>query len=115
MARASRLKTVKGGPQGKDAQVTILIPTVGDMRHQRKITLQLIKEYGDDAEEVEANANQYLASHVVDWNWKNDEDVIFTLPSKDLTVLPLLTQEELNFIARAMSGQAPEEEADRKK
>jgi len=115
MARASRVKTVKGGPQGPDAKVVVLIPTVGEMRHQRKVTLSLMKEHGDDAEEVEANANQYLADHVLEWNWTDDEGKVFDLPRTNQAVLAELTQEELNFIAQVMAGQNPEEVADRKK
>lgn len=115
MARASRMKTIKGGPQGKEAYVILLIPTVGEMRAQRKDTMALIKEHGEDSEVVEANANEYLASHVVEWNWVNDENITFELPRKDLTVLPLLTQEELNFIAQGLAGRNPAEEEERKK
>lgn len=115
MARASRVKTIKGGPQGADAKLVLLIPTVGEMRHQRKITMALMKEKGDDSEEVEENANQYLAEHVLEWNWVDDEGKVFDLPRNNKEVLPLLTQEELNFIAKAMAGQNEEETADRKK
>lgn len=115
MARASRLKTVKGGPQGPEASVVLLIPTVGEMRAQRKMTLADIKALGEDAEEVEAGANAYLGNHVISWNWVNDDNEVFELPSKNPGILAELTQDELNFIAQALSGQLPAEEEDRKK
>lgn len=115
MARASRLKTIFGGPQGEGKKVILIIPTIGEMRHQRKETLALIEKLGNEAEEVEANANGYMADHIVDWNWEDDDGKVFPLPRTDPAVLHLLTQEELNFIALAMAGQSSDEVANRKK
>lgn len=115
MPSRNRTRNIPGGPQGADARLEIIIPTVDENRAQQA----LISEYQAIAEQdpemipviqekIEVAARQYIANHVKSWNWVDDSDSPLALPSADYNVLGLLIREELDFIAKALNGQIGE-------
>ena len=115
MPSRNRTRTIKGGPQGTDAVLEIIIPTVDENRAQQAVITQyqaLAKEdeskVGEAQELIEVAAREYIASHVKFWNWVDDDGKELTLPSADYNVLGELIREELDFIAKALNGQVGE-------
>lgn len=115
MPSRNRTRTIKGGPQGADAVLEIIIPTVDENRQQQAIITQYQSIASEDAnkvgemqEAIEVAAREYIAAHVKFWNWVDDDGKELTLPSADYNVLGELIREELDFIAKALNGQVGE-------
>ncbi len=111
MPSRNRVRKIFGGPQGEDAVVVILIPTVGEMREQSK----LAKSLGPESDEAEESARKYLAAHVLEWNWMLDEKEPLASPFDNPEVFGLLMREELTFIGQALAGNAQQVADEQKK
>jgi hypothetical protein len=111
MPTRNRVRKITGGPQGDDAVVVILIPTVGEMREQNK----LAKSLGPESDEAEDAARKYLAAHVLDWNWMLDETTKLPNPHENPEVFAVLMQDELRFIGQALAGNAQQVAEEQKK
>lgn len=112
MAR-NRVKTVEGylPTQGEGSKIVFLSPTVGEQKHQQK----LLKAETESPEVQEKIANDYMANHMLDWNWKDDEDKPLPKPHGNPDVFDLITGDEIQFIARSLAGLSEEDVANRKK
>ncbi len=136
MPKRVRTQTIIGGPQGEDAKVVILMPTYGESRQytkqltllERKINALIQQsESGDDPDEtlatnLEALTDQlstatsvYLSSHLLEWNWVDDNDDPLPKPHNDETVIDNLTNEEIAFVRDALNGATAQQEDGRKK
>jgi hypothetical protein len=111
MPQRNRSRQFTGGPQGDDAWVLVLIPTLGELRSNQK----LIKTLGRESDEAEEAARKYLAAHTLQWNWVDDEGKAFPSPHKNHEIFGELTNEEMRFIANAMNGAAGESIEESKK
>jgi hypothetical protein len=111
MPQRTRIRTIKGGPQGEDASITIVIPTVGEMRAQGNSTRNLDRA----SDEMENSARAYLSRHVRAWNWVDDEGKPMPKPHDNPDVFGDLTPDELEFIGNALAGKSPEVVAETKK
>lgn len=111
--RQSRLKRIVGGPQGEDAFVEILLPTVGEIKALQKLVKEVTE--GDQNDVNLDTNNKYLVEHIMNWNWVDDEEVAFPTPRQDVSVLDKLTIEETLFLNQSLSGQVQTEIEDRKK
>lgn len=114
MPSRNRNRKIFGGPQGPDAFIEIIVPTVDDNRRQQAIISAYQEMAADEGRISEANeliekaAREYVAAHVTNWNWVDDDGAPLAIPSADQDVLGLLIREELDFIARALNGQVTE-------
>lgn len=111
MLKRSRIMVIKGAPHCEDAELTILVPTISEYNANQKAVASAGGEGSEAAEEV---ANTYLARHVLDWNWPDDEGEPLPKPHGNPEVFKLLTMPELMFIGRALSGTLEQQAAARK-
>lgn len=102
MPSRNRILVVSGGPQGEDAQITVLVPTLGEMREQAKAS----KISGLDSDDAEISAREYLGRHILSWNWVDDDGNLMPAPNKNPDVFSLLTRAEVTFIGQSLSGMA---------
>lgn len=54
----------------------------------------------------DAYTRDLLTSNVIEWNWVNDAGKALPLPSADASVIERLTDDEVNFLAKAIQGGA---------
>lgn len=113
--RQSRLRTVFGGPQGEKASITLVSPTMGEVKALQKLVKEASQSSDDEAEKNLEISNKYLSDHIVAWNWVNDDEEVFELPKVNPEVLDLLTIEEIKFINDSLVSQVPYEIENRKK
>lgn len=52
----------------------------------------------------DAFTRELLAGNVAEWNWVDDEGQPLPLPSADLGVVDRLTEDEVNFVVRAIQS-----------
>lgn len=95
-------------------QRTKRVPTLelmgeGSWIEVRKITVQQAKELRKrtadlSEDELQDYSRDWIAEHVLAWNWVDDDGETLPLPSDDPSVLDQLTPDELAFIGRAIGG-----------
>lgn len=111
MLKRNRVRTMKGGPMGDEAFVVVLVPTIGELRHQAKQAEKL----GMESDAAESEANIYFSKHILKWNWVDDEGQPLPQPFDNPGIFTVLTGDELRFLGQCLAGQTPEQEEDRKK
>jgi hypothetical protein len=90
--------------QGEGSVVTVARFTVGEWEDFQKRA----GEEGADMWALEAEA---LATHLVAWNWVDDQGVPLLMPDADnLDRSKLLTRDETQFLVNAILGQVGEQE-----
>ena len=86
--------------QGKGSWVDFRRMTVGEAKAVRAAA----KEHSDPEREDEneawaqENSTALMQSHIIDWNWIDEDGNPLPLPSDDATVIDRLTDLELEFL-----------------
>ena len=65
----------------------------------------LRKRAAEDEYDAFEGGLDMLASHILDWNWIDDEDNPLPLPKDDPNVIDELTNDESEFLANLLMGQ----------
>lgn len=81
--------------QGEGSYVIFKRVTVGEFR-------SLQNEQGEKSL-IEVGL-QLIETHLIDWNWVDDEGKTLPLPSEDPSVIDNLYDEEATFLAEALLG-----------
>lgn len=111
MPARNMIRTYTGGPQGEDAKVVIKMPTIGEMRHQQKD----MSKFEDGSDESEASARSYFSEHVVEWNWVDGDGQPLPSPRMNPDAFTELLADELSYLGKCLSGEAPQFKAEIKK
>lgn len=96
-SRQSTRRVASKEVQGDDSFVVLRRLTVDEARAVREAA----KEEGFDDFETSLRV---VASHVVDWNWVDDDGNPLPLPATDGTVIGQLTDDEVRFLRDTLSG-----------
>lgn len=98
--KRQRVKKIEGGPQGPGAWVELRMPTIEESReYQTKLF-----ETGIHTDEAEEMANNYLASHILSWNWVDDDDNPLPMPQEDPSIFEKMLPDEMMFLGNALQG-----------
>ncbi len=101
MPQRVRTKTVKGGPQGADAFVTIKKQTLDESR-AFAARINKAAEGKTDADEQDARAT--YAGIILDWNWVDEDGAALPKPHNNPDVLGNLLGDEFGFIVSVVNG-----------
>ncbi len=85
--------------QGEGSYVKIRAVTRGEAKELTRVLEGL-----SQAERI-ARDDQFLADHIYDWNWVDDDGNPLPLPSQDISVLDRLTVQESTFLAECITGE----------
>jgi hypothetical protein len=88
--------------QGPDSWVEVSRPLFGDGRRARSTD-------ATDEKSSDDYARDFLASHILDWNWVDDGGQPLPQVKEDASVLEKLTDQEIDFITEAISGPTADE------
>lgn len=91
--RKSTLRVSCEPVQGEDSYVVL-----------RRITLGEAKKFRTLDGTPDFDRMSFLAPHILDWNWVDDDGEPLPLPSTDSTVLDVLTDAEVAFLVNALRG-----------
>lgn len=83
--------------QGEGSYVVMTAFKVKEIRAAR----QAKREQGDDFDGVEAGV-QALRTHLVEWNWVDDNDQPLPKPQDEPSVIDDLTSDEAEFLANLL-------------
>lgn len=100
MPQRSRTKTVYGGPQGKDAFVTVKKFTVDE---GRAYNTRMEANRGN-SDEQEQDAREALSEWVVEWNWVDEDNKPLPQPHKNAAVIGQLLTDELAWLGAVVNG-----------
>lgn len=103
--RASREKTVYGGPQGEDAYVTIKKMTLDEGRaFMSRITKAAEDETTNPGGGGEQAARTAYSEIILDWNWVDDGNKPLAKPHNNPDVLGEILGDEFGFIVAVVNG-----------
>jgi len=111
MPQRQSQRTIRGGVQGEDAELVILIPTVGE---QNAFFRDSIAIASTDPLKSEQVARAYYARHVLSFNWVDADGAPLPQIHNNPDAIDALTAEEGRFIFQALQGQLPEQVAEKK-
>ena len=97
MPKRTRVRQLKGGPQGDDAIAVIVEATIIE-----KVMLQITMANCVLEQGREKLLSVFIADHLIGWNWVDDDDI--SLPQPNADIIFHLTTTELDFIAKAIGG-----------
>ncbi len=101
MAQRQAIYTIKSDAvQGEGSYVKMRAILYGEAKRLRRD----IEGMDDDAKMAANEA--LLISHVVAWDWVDDEGQPLPIPKDDPAVLDRLTAQELAFLGEAISGES---------
>lgn len=84
--------------QGEGAYVLMRPLTYGESKEIRHAASDM---NGDDKL---ATTEKLITDHLIGWNWGDPDGESLPLPSEDKTVFSRLTNEEMNFLGKALHG-----------
>jgi hypothetical protein len=88
--------------QGPDSWVEVSRPLFSDGRRARNTDVS-------DEKSSDDYARDFLAGHILDWNWVDDDGKPFPQVKEDRSVLEKLTDQEIDFLTEAISGPTADE------
>jgi hypothetical protein len=85
--------------QGEGSYVKVRAVTRGESKELARVVGTL------STEESIAREDKFLAEHIYEWNWVDDDGAPLPLPSESQDVLDRLTIQESSFLAEAITGE----------
>lgn len=90
-----------GGPQGPDAYLLILMPTVGETMEFQNLVAERDMTNPTDMGPVN---EKFFKTFVKEWNWVDDNDNPLPQPQELESFMSILTLQELTYISDILSG-----------
>lgn len=111
MPQRQSTKTIKGGVQGEDAELIILVPTVGEQNAFFRDSIAIAQTDPAKSEQV---ARAYYAKHILSFNWVDANGEPLPQIKDNPDAIDCLTTEEGRFIYQALQGILPQQVAEKK-
>jgi len=103
MPKRKNIRTVTSeSVQGPNSWVEVSRPLFSDGRRARNTDAH-------DEKSSDDYARDFLAGHILKWNWVDDDGKPFPQVSDDRSVLEKLTDQEIDFLTEAISGPTADE------
>lgn len=120
--RQNTIKLNSEEVQGKDSYVIVRRPTVAEVKQWQKESRDLTKERKRKEKELKNNpeleeeleegdiviemSSERLATHIVGWNWVDDDGNPLPNPNNNIEIFDILTDDEFTFLGNCLLGNA---------